>query len=295
LNKNQNSLPIAPLFVPGNRQDMLDKVIDMDIEWVIPDLEDSVPLSEKDYARDITKKSIVNLINSGKKIIPRINSLSTNYFLDDLESIMIDGISGISIGKIQNVEDILKISELITSFENKKNITNQSIGLLPWIETAEAVISSYNIFKSSSRILWSAFGAEDFCADMNILKNDDVEENINDNNLLFVRSSVSISARAAGVHILDTPYTSYKNKKGLTLDIKEAKSLGYKGKFAIHPSQVEVISKLFKYSDKEILWAEKILSIVKNSEKKGVGAIGIDGKMIDAPVVKRAKNILDLN
>jgi|TARA_Y100000814_G_scaffold272339_1_gene229730 citrate lyase subunit beta/citryl-CoA lyase len=295
LNKNHNSLPIAPLFVPGNRQDMLNKVINMDVEWVIPDLEDSVPLSEKEYARDITKKSIINLINSGKKIIPRINSFSTSYFLDDLESIIIDGISGISIGKIQNVEEILKISELITIYENKKNIPNQSIGLLPWIENAEAVINSFSIFKSSSRILWSAFGAEDFCADMDILKSDDIEENTNDNNLLFARSNVSIAARAAGVHILDTPYTSYKDQKGLSLDIKKAKSLGYKGKFAIHPSQVEVISKLFRYSDKEILWAEKILLIVKNAEKNGVGAIGIDGKMIDAPVVKRAKNILDLN
>ena len=87
MNKNHNSLPIAPLFVPGNRQDMLNKVINMDVEWVIPDLEDSVPLSEKEYARDITKKSIINLINSGKKIIPRINSFSTSYFLDDLESL----------------------------------------------------------------------------------------------------------------------------------------------------------------------------------------------------------------
>jgi len=294
LNIGNKLLPIAPLFVPGNRADMLSKVTNFNARWIVPDLEDSVPVTEKKTARFITKSAIPDLVKAGKKVVPRVNSLKTVFFHDDLKSVVVEGITGISIGKIDSDEDVYMVEKHLRETETEYGLEVGGISLLIWIETAKGLSNVTKIFSASDRIKWAAFGAEDFCADMGILRDTDMEINANESNLIHPRSSIAIAAKVAGIHAIDTPYTSYKDKEGLLSEVKLAKAFGYRGKFAIHPDQVKVINESFYPNDEEIRWASKIVSAAKRSNKSGIGAIGVDGKMIDTPVILRAENILKL-
>jgi|TARA_B100001964_G_scaffold235349_1_gene295311 citrate lyase subunit beta/citryl-CoA lyase len=294
LNIGNKLLPIAPLFVPGNRADMLNKVTNFNARWIVPDLEDSVPVTEKETARFITKSAIPDLVKAGKKVVPRVNSLKTVFFHDDLKSVVGEGITGISIGKIDSDEDVYMVEKHLSETETEYGLEVGGISLLIWIETAKGLSNVTKIFSASERIKWAAFGAEDFCADMGILRDTDMEINANESNLIHPRSSIAIAAKVAEIHAIDTPYTSYKDKEGLLSEVKLAKAFGYRGKFAIHPDQVKIINESFYPNDEEIRWANKIVSAAKRSNKSGIGAIGVDGKMIDTPVILRAENILKL-
>jgi citrate lyase subunit beta/citryl-CoA lyase len=110
--------------------------------------------------------------------------------------------------------------------------------------------------------------------------------------LAYARAAVAIAARAAGVHALDTPYTKFRDPEGLRAEAKLAKSIGYKGKLAIHPAQVEVIEDVFNPTSSEIERAQKVLDIAAEAEANGRGSVSLDGEMIDMPVILRAQNVL---
>ena len=171
---------------------------------------------------------------------------------------------------------------------------------MPWLETAEAVINAYQICKSSKRIRWVAFGAEDFSADMGISRAVDAADGETvsgstakeEPGLAYARSAVAVAARAAGVHALDTPFTRFRDHEGLRAEAMLAKSIGYKGKLAIHPAQVEAIESVFMPTETEIVHARKVLEVATEAESEGRGSISLDGEMVDMPVIIRAQNVL---
>ncbi|MBT5476366.1 MAG: CoA ester lyase [Chloroflexi bacterium] len=290
------SNPRTLLFVPGNQPKMLEKAVGFDAKWLIPDLEDSVPSGEKQAARRIVAAHIPLLAKAGKLLAPRVNSMASGLAEDDINALISNDIIGISIGKIGNADEVSELEEILANAERSAGVTVGSTTILPWLETAEAVINAYAICKSSDRIRWAAFGAEDFSADMGISRTvDKTETNTQtafEPGLAYPRSAVAIAARAAGVHALDTPYTKFRDPEGLREDALLAKAIGYKGKLAIHPAQVEVIESVFKPTNAEIDRARKVLAIAAEAEVDGRGSISLDGEMIDMPVILRAQNIL---
>ncbi len=276
---------------------MLQKAVGFETRWLIPDLEDSVPATEKQSARTIVAEHIPVLAAAGKLLAPRVNSMSSGLAAEDIEAVISNDIVGISIGKIGTVEEVEELEVIVAAAEKRAGVEVGRTTILPWLETAEAVINAYQICKASDRIRWTAFGAEDFSADMGISRSVDATETnpltAAEPGLAYPRSAVAIAARAAGVHALDTPFTKFREPEGLKNDALLAKSIGYKGKLAIHPSQVEVIESVFMPTQSEIERAKRVIEVASDAEEQGRGSISLDGEMIDMPVILRAQNVLN--
>jgi citrate lyase subunit beta/citryl-CoA lyase len=279
---------------------MLQKAAGFDTRWLIPDLEDSVPAGEKEAARKIVAEHIPALKQAGKLLAPRVNAMSTGLAEADINALVSNDIVGISIGKIGNTDEVAELEKILASAEKRAGVPVGQTTILPWLETAEAVINAYAICASTDRIRWAAFGAEDFSADMGISRTvDDAEGSRSGDSgasiepgLAYPRSAVAIAARAAGVHALDTPFTKFRDPEGLRIEAQLAKSIGYKGKLAIHPAQVDVIESVFMPTEFEIERAKRVLQAAAQGEAEGRGSISLDGEMIDMPVIRRAENVL---
>ena len=274
------------LFVPGNQPNMLAKAATFTPDAFVPDMEDSVAWDDKSQARQVVADHLEMLGDTGIRVIPRINSLDTGLCEKDLSAIIGPQIYGVSVGKINSDQDVILISKSITHLESERKITKGSIKLVLWIETAVGLLNAYDILSSNDRIIAAAFGAEDFTNDMGITRNED------DREILFPRSQVAIAAKAAGVLALDTPYFGFRDPESLKINSELSKSVGFKGKFAIHPLQVEIINECFSPTKKEIDHALEVIRVFGEAAAKGRGSTSLDGQVVDVPVVKRAEALI---
>lgn len=275
------------LFIPGNRAHMLEKGLASAADVLVPDLEDSVPLEEKANARTVAAQFLPKPFAAGRALIPRVNSLDTGLLEDDLRAVVGPHILGVSVGKIQGPQDIATVSHLLGTIEAQLRLTPGEIKLVPWIESAKAIVHAYEICKASPRIIAVGFGAEDFTHDMG------VERQPDDSEIDYARNAVCIAARAAEVLALDTPYFQFRDSGGLRRDALAAKRRGFKGKFAIHPAQIDIINELFSPSAAEIEHARRVVAAFAEAERQGRGSTSLDGSVVDVPVVKRARALLE--
>jgi len=244
------------LFVPGNRPDRIEKAFNTEADVIIIDLEDAVPLSQKESSRSNVRKKIATFAD--RMILVRTN-----------------------------------INKLLLEAEKKNSIPEGTISVFPLIESAAAVQHVYDIASTKTkpdRIYTLMFGAADYTLDMGISMTMEGTE------LLYPRSRISIACRAAGIAApIDTPFMiDIKNTEALLSDAMRAKELGFQGKLAIHPRQIAPCNQLFSPSPEEIAKSEKIVQAFEEAESAGKGAIQLDGKFIDYPVVKRSKDTLTL-
>jgi len=277
------------LFVPGNRDDMLGKALTLRPDLYMPDMEDSVPVDQKLKARETIALFLPKLANVGTPIIVRVNRIDSGLMEDDLNAIVSSHINGVSVGKTGSGKDIRDIGDILHVLERENGIPSESVKIIPWIETALGVQNVYEICSASTRVIAVAFGAEDFTADMGIERTSDGHETD------YARNAVSVAAKAAGVTAIDTPYVRFQDTRGLRLDCIDARRRGFKGKFAIHPNQIEVINQTFLPTEPEIEEAQKIVQAYKKAAIDGRGTLALDGKMIDEPVVARAREVLQIS
>ena len=276
------------IFVPGNRPDMLEGAGDFSADVLIPDLEDSVPDGEKERAREIVRERLGTLARRGQAVIPRINALDTGLTRDDLAAVVTPQIYGIAFGKVASPWDVMQVSDILEGIERDAGIPIGQTRLIPWLENSKAVVRAYEIASASPRILGVTFGAEDFTDDMGVKRTDEGSE------LAYPRAAVAVAARAAGVLAFDTPQTNFRDTQALERDIQIALTLGFKGKFAIHPGQLDTINTLFSPSQNEVEYARRVIKVFEEAEAKGSGATSLDGKLIDVPVVKRARALVQI-
>lgn len=276
------------LFVPGNQPRMLERASGLKPDAFIPDMEDSVPTDEKANAREVTASHLVDLAKGGTPVIPRVNSLDTGLLDDDLAAVVGNHIFGVSVGKIYTADDIATISLKLEELERKAGIEVGSVRLVPWIETAMAIVKVYEICSASPRIVGVAFGAEDFTNDMGIERTESEAETY------FARNSIAVAARAADVLALDTPYFGFRDPDGLRANAMTAKQYGFKGKFAIHPAQIDIINETFSPSAAEIEHARRVVEAFEEAASRGRGSTSLDGMVVDVPVVKRAQAVLEM-
>jgi len=279
------------LFVPGTRADRVDKAVSSAADAVIVDLEDAVAVAQKEEARATAREKIAH--HAGRKLFVRVNDLGSEFLLGDLEAIVVDGLSGIVVPKVESPLLIQEVHRLLLATENRKGLTSGSILVIPLIESAKGV---QNVFEIASvhtephRILTVAFGAADYALDLGIELTKDGQE------LWYSRSRIAIACRSAGIDPpLDTPYLiSLRDEEGLRNEACRAKQLGFQGKLCIHPNQLDICNSVFSPSDAEIAFAKKVIEVFAESEAEGVVSISIDGKFVDYAVFEKAKQVLKL-
>lgn len=276
------------IFVPGNRPNMLDRALAFDADVILVDLEDSVPPAEKAGARNLAREWVPRLGRKGRRVMVRVNSLDTGLTRDELAAVIGPGLDGISIGKVESVWDIREADRIITALEPAAGLAQGRIKLVPWIENARAVMAAQQIAAVSPRVVAIAFGAEDYTNDMGIQRTDTGEE------VYFPRAVVPVAARAASVASLDSPFVRFRDPEGLRRDAEMSRRLGYTGKFAIHPDQLEIINEVFSPSAEEVEYARRVVEACRRAEAEGRGSVDLDGRMVDVPVLKRAQNLLAL-
>lgn len=276
------------LFVPGNKDNMLEKALRFRPDAFVPDMEDSVPAGEKHNAREVIKSYLPRLAASGVPVLPRVNSLDTEWIEEDLAAVVGPDIYGVSVGKVDVPDDIAAISDLIADLEKKAGLSLGTLKLIPWLESAKAIVHCYPICSASPRIVGAAFGGEDFTHDLGIERLEDESE------VAYPRNVLCVAAHAAGIAALDTPYFRFKDDDGLRANIAAAKQTGFKGKFAIHPAQIDAINAGFSPSEAEIAHARRVVAAFEEAERQGRGSTSLEGKVIDVPVVKRARAVLAL-
>jgi citrate lyase subunit beta/citryl-CoA lyase len=274
------------IFVPGNRENMLERARSFKADVIMVDLEDSVPPGEKATARDMAKDWVPALQREGHRVMVRVNSLDTGLTRVELETLVSPELYGISLGKVESKWNIQDVDRMLRPIEQLAGVEPGSTKIVAWAETASALVDARDIAASSPRVIALAFGAEDFTNDMGIERSDAGDE------VQVPRSLVPVAAKAANVASLDSPFVAFQDPGALRADAQKARQMGYTGKHAIHPSQIDIINEVFSPAPDEVAYARRIVEAWDKAQSEGRGSLAMDGRMVDVPVVKRAQNLL---
>lgn len=280
-----NSLYRTMFFVPGNSPSKIAKAEVYGADCLIFDLEDAVSIYEKDAARDLIR-TFLSSYRPNCRIGVRINSQDSPYYEEDVKTMVPLKPDFLRLPKSETAENMQALDQLITKYEKANNIEVGTVKIVATIETALGVYNAYQIATGSKRVIGIGLGAEDFRTDMCMSRSEDGTE------ILFARNQISLAAHAAGVMPLDYVYSNFKNAEGFTADVKYGKMLGFTCKSVIHPSQIPLVHAVYDPTDKEIEDAKAVLAVYEEALAKASGVIALNGKMIDMPMVARAKAVL---
>jgi citrate lyase subunit beta/citryl-CoA lyase len=276
------------MYVPGNNPGMIKDAHIFGSDSIMFDLEDSVSVKEKDAARFLVYNALKTIDYEGVETVVRVNGLDTPYGKEDFEAIVRAKPNIIRLPKTEKPEDVLEADKLISKIEDEAGIPSGTVKLMAAIESALGIINSYEIAKASPRLVAIAIGAEDFVTDMKTTRSLDGVE------ILVARSQVLLAARAAGIYALDTVFSDVNDEEGFINEVKLAKQLGFDGKSVINPRQIEPVHQIYTPTQNEIEKSIRVLEAIEEAERKGSGVISLDGKMIDGPIVDRARRVIDL-
>ncbi len=278
----------ALLFMPGDSLRKIEKGAALGVDSVIMDLEDGVALSQKAAARLTIVEAFKSIDFKSTERLIRINAVGTPFFVDDLNATLGVQPDGYVIPKVENADQIIEVSARITAAERKHDWPEGAIRLIAIIESALGIVNLREIASADPRLDALAFGAEDYTGSVGATRTPGGIE------VLYARSAVVAHATAFGLAALDTPFVNLNDTddEALIADTRFAAGLGYTGKFAIHPRQVETIAHAFNPSRAAIDYAQRVLAANAKQQGTGVGVFELDGKMVDMPMVIAAETIL---
>ena len=276
------------IFVPGIRENMIEKARGLDADVIVLDLEDSVPPAGKEQARQIVRSAVPALAVLGHTVHVRVNPVSSGLARDDLAAVVCPELSGVSLPKVESAQDIRDIDVLIREQELEHGVKAGTIALIPAIESARGVLRCEEICHASTRLTAIALGAEDYTANLGVHRTREGRE------LDYARQVMVVCARAAGILALDTPFADLRDEEGLVRESEWVRSLGFKGKYLIHPSQIGPVNGVFRPSEEEVAHARRIVQAFEEALARGEGAVQVDGRAVDPPVAKRARALIEL-
>ncbi|MEW5960088.1 MAG: CoA ester lyase [Chloroflexota bacterium] len=280
------------LFMPGDSVRKISKAARLDVDSLIMDLEDGVALNRKDEARQTVVEALRTLDFGHRERLVRLNppprdASATGLSMDDLQ-VTIDGRpDGYVIPKVERPEQVQVVSRYLDEIEKERGWPPQAIRLLALIETAQGVMNLKEIAQAGQRLEALLFGAEDLAGDIGARRSRAGWE------VFYARSAVVTAAAAYGLQAIDTPFIDLTDLQGLEEECLLARQLGYRGKMAIHPRQIEIINRIFTPSAGEIEQARRLLQAYADHQAAGVGAFEFEGKMVDMPMVRAAERILE--
>ncbi len=282
------SLRRTMLFVPANNPNMMVNAVVFRPDAIIFDLEDAIALREKDSARDLLVEALKTVDYEGIEILVRVNPLYTPFGETDVRELVKAGLRNIRLPMTETKEDIEKLDALLWELEKENDIEPGSVKILGAIETAKGVINAPGIATASTRMVGISFGAEDFTRTIGAERSKGGQE------LFVARSQIVLAAAAAGIDAIDTVFADVEDIEGFRREVESAKALGFAGKSVIHPSQIPVVHDVFTPTMEEVEKALRVMQAIEDAEKRGLGVISLDGKMVDAPVVARAAKVVRL-
>ena len=274
------------LFLPGNSPNILLNADFLGSDSIILDLEDAVAPTEKDAARILVRNAITSL-GYTREVIVRINPVESPYWQKDLRAIIPVKPDMIMPTKVGCAADVKIVADFITQLEKEFGMEEGGVKMIPLIETALGVENAYEIASADPRVTAIFLGGEDFTADMRCKRTKEGTE------IFYARSRMVLAARAAGVDVYDTPWTDVEDYEGLIEDAKFAKSLGFTGKSSISPRHIPFINEVFSPTEEEIQYARDVFACIEKAKAEGKGVVSLRGKMIDAPIVARARQVLE--
>ena len=274
------------LFVPGANAAMISNTFIYKPDSIMFDLEDSVALAEKDTARMLVAHALQHPLYRELETVVRVNPLASEFGLLDLNAVVRAGTDIVRLPKTDSAQDIIDMDVAITEIEKACGRAVGSTQLLAAIESAQGILAVNDIAKASPRLMGIALGAEDYVRNM---KTERSPEGIE---LLFARSSILHAARANGLMAFDTVYSDARNEEGFLREASLIKQLGFDGKSLINPNQIVLIHNLFAPTQKEVDHAERVIAAAEEAERNGSGVVSLNGKMVDSPIIERAKLVL---
>mgnify|MGYP000193831906 CR=1 FL=1 len=285
--KNEAMLIRSLLIFPGHIDRFFRKAIKSNADVIAIDLEDAVPVDQKDEARESIQFKLSNL-DSDIKTFVRVNGVRTGRIERDIELSIHKNLTGFIIPMVETEEDIVFVDKIITKFEALNGLPVNKICLMPLIEQSSAVLNALSIAKASKRNIGLMFGHEDY------LVNIGAPQTLDQKNILFARSAVVAAARAIKGIPIDTPYIDIDNIKGCKDHISYGKSLGFSGTLTIHPSQIDIVNTGYSPTDEEITRATNIVKEMEVLRKNGKSISYMNGSLLAPPMLKYAKQILNL-
>ncbi len=274
------------LFVPAIRPRFIEKAPGAGADAIILDLEDSVPAGEKAAGRAAAPDALRTLAAQHPQVFLRVNGLDTGLLEEDLHACIGSHMRGISLPKANDAEAVRQADAYLTLLERVRGLEAGSVRMLLWIETAQAVMRVEAVLAASTRSIAACFGAEDYTADIGVVRSDDLSE------VEWARTRVAVACHAAGITPLDTPAAEFRDLERVRTEAGHARGLGYRGKHCIHPDQVPVCNTVFGLADSEVRWANRVVEAYEEGERRGLGAVALDGAMVDRPVYVRALRLL---
>ena len=274
-------------FLPGNTPNMLVNGDTMGADALILDLEDAVSPSQKDAARILVRNYLRQNRQRRGFLIVRINATDTPYWEEDIAAVVPAGPDALMPAKASGAEMVRTVCARVERAEREAGMEPGSVKLVPLLETALGIENAFEIASASPRVAGLALGAEDLTADLRCRRTKEGAE------ILYARSRLVCAARAAGVEAYDTPFTDVDDFEGLRRDADFARGLGFSGKLVISPRHLDTVNASFSPTDAEIAYAREVLRLIAEAEEQGKGVVSLRGKMIDAPIVARARQVCE--
>jgi citrate lyase subunit beta / citryl-CoA lyase len=283
------------LFVPGDSERKLAKGRGNEADALILDLEDSVAKERQQLARDTVREFLrAHPDRSRQRLWVRINPLDTEFALPDLAAVMAGAPDGIVLPKVYSADEVTTLDHCLSALEAREGLARGSTKILSVAtETAASLLTFHTYLnRVTDRLVAMTWGGEDLAAALGASDNRNPATGEYDDPYLVAKSLCLATARAIGAQPVGVVHVDFRDLAGLEADCHRDRRAGFVGKIAIHPDQSAVINRAFTPSDEEIAHARRVVEVFEKNP--GLGTVGLDGRMLDMPHLKQARNLLAL-
>jgi citrate lyase subunit beta-like protein len=277
----------ALLYMPGDDRRKIEKSTTLGVDCICMDMEDGVAVTRKTEARAIIAQAMKELDFGRSERCIRINSVGSGLEAYDLVAALATRPDTIVVPKVEFADQVKWVSDHIESYELSSGQKMGSVRLLAGVETAKGIMNLRKIAESDRRLEAIIFGAEDYAASIGARRTKESTE------VLYARQTVVTACVANDLQAIDMVYIDFRDSEGLRAEAEQGAGWGFNGKQVIHPNQVPVVQDAFTPSDEEISYAKRVVETFEASQREGRGAYALDGKMIDMPLLKNARKVLD--